>query len=108
MPHKITGFENRPVQVGTDRAVQRKGTDVAADAAAKPGIDSTESVHITGSAKQLAVLEQMLKEQPVVNEARVATLRAAIESGSYQVDASRVADKLLRMEELLTQAAPKN
>ena len=64
-------------------------------------------MHITGSAKQLAALEHELKDQPVVNDVRVAQLRAAIEGGTYIVDAARVADKLLLMEEQLTSAAPK-
>jgi negative regulator of flagellin synthesis FlgM len=106
VPHKIDGFENRPVQVGTDRAVQRKGLETEAEGAPKTSIGGADTVSITGSARQLAALEQALKEQPAVDEARVARLRAAIESGSYQVDASRIADKLLRLEEQLTKATP--
>ncbi len=106
MPHKINGFDSRPVQVGTG-SVQRKGNESATDASAKLKVAGADPVQITGSAKQLAALEQALKDQPVVDEARVAALRSAIESGTYQVDATRVADKLLRMEDQLASVLPK-
>ncbi len=107
MPHKIPGTESRPVQVGLDRSVQRKGTESATDSTAKVKLDGTDAVHITGSAKQLAALEHVLKDRPVVDDVRVAKLRAAIEGGTYIVDAARIADKLLLMEEQLTSAAPR-
>lgn len=101
MPHKI-GIESRPVQVGGERNVQRTGTKAVAESGGgKPGVASSDSVHITGSAKTLAALEQTLKDAPVVDESRVARLQAAIANGSYKVDAERVADKLLRFEEQL-------
>ncbi len=106
MPHNINGFESRPVQVGNG-SVQRKGNESATDATARTKVPGVDAVHITGSAKQLAALEQTLKEQSVVDEARVAALRSAIEGGTYQVDASRVADKLLRMEDQLYSVLPK-
>jgi negative regulator of flagellin synthesis FlgM len=106
VPHKINGFDSRPVQAGTS-AVQRKGNESATDATARTTVAGADPVQITGSAKQLAALEQALKDQPVVDEARVAALRSAIESGTYQVDAARVADKLLRMEDQLSSVLPK-
>lgn len=106
MSHKINGAESRPVQVGTG-AVQRKGSEMASDATARTQVGGADAVHITGSAKQLAALEQALKDQPVIDEARVAALRSAIEAGTYQVDAGRVADKLLRMEDQLSGVLPK-
>ena len=39
-----------------------------------------------------------MQATPVVNEARVAAVRLAVEEGRYEVVPERVADKLLRME----------
>lgn len=106
MPHKINGLESRPVQVGNDRSVQRKGGEPAAESLPKAQTGTGEGVHITGSAKQLAAIEQTLKGGPVIDEARVEKLRAAIDAGTYQVDAARVADKLLLLENQLATTLP--
>lgn len=103
--HKINGIESRQVQIGSDRPVQRKSSESATDATTKVQVGA-EAVHITGSAKQLASLEQTLKDLPVIDEARVANLRSAIESGTYVVDATRVAEKLLMLEGQLGSALP--
>lgn len=108
MSNKIQGLESRPVQVGTDRSVQRKG-DAGAEATVKveTGTGSGDGVHITGSARQLAAIEQTLKDLPVVDEARVEQLRSAIEAGTYKVDAARIADKMLLLEDQLGSALPR-
>lgn len=100
MTTKITGYTNRPVQVGTEKSVLRARdaatgrTDTAAPS--KPG-----PVNITDQARQLAALEQAVQSSPVVNEARIAAIRTAIDEGSYEVVPERIADKLLRMEQQL-------
>lgn len=96
MTTKITGYQNPAVQVGTDKTVSRArdGASSAAEVAGKPA----NPVQITDQARQLAALEQTVNSLPVVNEAKVAAIRSAIEDGSYQVVPERIADKLLRMD----------
>jgi|SRR3954471_14233614 negative regulator of flagellin synthesis FlgM len=101
---KISNYQNRPVQTGTDKSVSRTGSESSqapADAAAASG----SPVQITGQARQLASLEQAVQSLPVVNEARVAAIRDAIEDGRYQVNPERIADKLLRTEQDLSSVA---
>ena len=93
---KIDGLNNRPVQVGTDKAVSRT-RDGAAGSTESAG-KSANPVQITDQARKLAALEQTVNSVPVVNEAKVARIRQAIEDGSYQVVPERIADKLLRMD----------
>lgn len=100
MTTKIDGLQNRPVQVGTGRTVSS-----TSDATATPGksqVAASSPVRITDQARQLAALEQALNEVPVVNEARVDAIRAALAEGRYEVNPERIADKLLRTERELS------
>jgi negative regulator of flagellin synthesis FlgM len=97
---KIDGLQNRPVQLGTDKKVS--STSDATATPAKAQVAESSPVQITSQARQLAALEKAVNEVPVVNEARVAAIRSAIEQGQYEVNADRVADKLLRTERELS------
>ncbi len=103
MTTKITGYQNPAVQVGTDKTVSRArdGASSATEVAGKPA----NPVQITDQARQLASLEQTVNSLPIVNEAKVAAIRSAIEDGSYQVVPERIADKLLRMDRELGAAS---
>jgi negative regulator of flagellin synthesis FlgM len=98
---KIDGYQNRPVQIGTEKSVSRTrdGATSAAETAASG--KQSGAVQITGQARQLAALEQTVHALPVVNEARVAEVRQAIEEGRYHAAPERIADKLLRMNQEL-------
>jgi len=55
-------------------------------------------VQITGTARQLAELEQKVRDLPAVNAERVSQLRAAIEQGTYTVRPQHIADQLMSLE----------
>lgn len=100
MTIKITDYQNRPVQTGAEKPVSRAGDAVSASAPAAAA--SGSPVSITDQARRLASLEQAVHSLPVVNEARVAQIRQAIEEGRYQVQPERIAEKLLRAEQELS------
>jgi negative regulator of flagellin synthesis FlgM len=97
---KITGYQNRPLQLGIDKKVSR--SEEAAPNAVSTAVANSKAVNITDQAKQLASLEQVLQSLPAVDEARVAEIRSAIQDGRYQVNPERIADKLLRFEQELS------
>ena len=98
MTNKIGGYGNRPVHNGTGKSVSReRDAGTSASQSAEAGKAATP-VRITDQARQLAALERAVHDTPVVNEARVAAIRLAVEEGRYEVVPERVADKLLRME----------
>ncbi len=58
-----------------------------------------DRVSLTETASSLSTLIDTLAPIPVVDKARVDELKAALADGSFQVDATRVAEKLIRLEE---------
>lgn len=98
MSSKISGFDTRSGPVKAGRAVER-ARDAATDA--KSDGKASGGVHITGTARQLADLEQVVKDMPAVDEARVAAISTAIEQGTYKVVPQHIADQLLQIEQAL-------
>jgi negative regulator of flagellin synthesis FlgM len=99
--NKIGGYGNRPVHNGTGKTVSReRDAGAPASQSAEAGKAATP-VRITDQARQLAALERAVQDAPVVNDARVAAVRTAIEEGRYEVVPERIADRLLRMEQEL-------
>ena len=97
MVNKINGLEARPVRVSASNAVAKAGTESATTEHKAAGAAAVD-VQITGAARNLAALEQAMRDLPAVDEARVAAVRQRLDDGSYQVDPQRIADKLLRLE----------
>ena len=98
MTNKIGGYGNRPVQTGADKTVARERDAATSVSQSAQAGKAATPVRITDQARQLAALERAVQDTPVVNEARVAAIRLAVEEGRYEVVPERIADKLLRME----------
>ena len=98
MSSKINGFDTRTGPVGAGRAVERV-RDATTDA--RTADRESSGVHITGTAQQLVDLEQVVKDMPAVDEARVAAISLALETGSYRIQPEHIADQLLQIEQAL-------
>ena len=104
MSSKIGGVDSssQTAPIGAGRAMQRPqdaatgGTQSSSTSSA-----SDESVQITGAARQLATLEQAVRDAPDVNTARVAQISSALEQGTYKVDSQQIADRLLQSDKEL-------
>ena len=59
---------------------------------------AADTVTLTNSARSLQKLEEAVAKTPVVNPEKVAAVKSALNAGTYQVDAGRVAGKLLKFE----------
>jgi negative regulator of flagellin synthesis FlgM len=99
--NKITGY------AATEPLAPIKGSNTQGSAADKPQGDaaapaasaqSADHVTLTNSARYLQKIEEAVAKAPVVDTAKVASVKQAVQSGTYHVDAGRVADKLLQFE----------
>jgi negative regulator of flagellin synthesis FlgM len=101
---KIGGVDSssQTAAIGAGRAVQRP-QDAATGSAQSSGTSSgsDESVQITGAARQMATLEQAVRDAPEVNTARVAQLSTAIEQGTYTINSQHIADQLVQSDKEL-------
>lgn len=75
--------------------------DIAVYRLSQPEADA--NVKLSAEAQSLTQLETQLKAAPDVDSDKVNALRAAIADGSYQINAERVAEKLLNFEAQLDQ-----
>ena len=102
MSSKISGIDGAQItSVGAGRPVQRSQDAVSGGASGDTSNDGSQNVQITGTARQLADLEQKIRDLPAVNAERVSQLRTAIEQGTYTVRPQHIADQLMSLQRSL-------
>lgn len=85
--NRVEGTATAPAGKG-QRAASGEETGRAAD-----------TLQLSPEAQALQKLEEQVSTLPDVNNERVAQLREAIDQGGYQVNAERIADRMLSLEE---------
>lgn len=60
-----------------------------------------DSLKLTGEATSLQALQRELSTAPAIDNARVQSIRDALQAGTYQVNAEAIADGILSMEKQL-------
>lgn len=60
-----------------------------------------DRITLTNTASRLQDIEQKLSNSSSVDKARVAEVQSAISNGDYNVDADRIADKMLAFEDFM-------
>ena len=87
------------------RQIAGTGNEPADNPAAEKKSSESASGHdqlsLTDTARQLQALQDQVKDMPTVDSQRVDAIKAAIADGSYQVDANRIAEKMISMERSL-------
>ncbi len=103
MVRDIDGI-NGPQTNATQTGNSKKGKAVDADSsttsanAAQDADGSKDTVEISDQARVLKSLEVKIASIPDVNIDRVAEIKAAIESGEYNIDAGSIASKIILSE----------
>ncbi len=102
MTAKISGYSTpeplAPVKGSNSNGVVADKTQQSDASAATASAQTADTVKLTSSARSLQKIEEAVAKAPVVNTSKVAAIKQSIASGTYQIDAGRVADKLLQFE----------
>jgi negative regulator of flagellin synthesis FlgM len=104
VPDKISGYKaTQPLAPikgtkGNTPVADQSGSDTAAETVSTAAAQSADHVTLTDSARSLQKIEETIAKAPVVDTAKVAAIKQAVSSGTYQIDTGRVADKLLQFE----------
>jgi negative regulator of flagellin synthesis FlgM len=77
------------------------GGSAAPRAGERGRVASGDSVQLSGEAAGLASLERKMAESPGYDAAKVAAVRAMLDSGSYRVDPQEIAARLTQLERAL-------
>lgn len=100
MSTKIGGFDSSPVRISTGRTVKR--ADEATQSSQTGGADTpVAESHITDSARTLAALDKLVQDMPAIDQSRVESVQNSLANGTYQIDAERIADRLLQTEQTI-------
>jgi negative regulator of flagellin synthesis FlgM len=86
----------KPTGSGSNAVVA--GKSQGEESAAASTAQTADHVTLTDSARSLQKIEEAVAKTPVVNAAKVAAVKQAINSGTYKIDPAQVAGKLLKYE----------
>lgn len=104
MADKISGYNRNGVDIASTKSRAPVRNERAADSekaeagSRSEGAENSSQVRLTDTAANLKQIETRLAGLPDVDHKRVETLRQRIESGAYEVNAGRLADRLLAFE----------
>lgn len=104
MADKISGYGRNGVDIASARAREAArgeraaGSDKAKEGGRAEPSPAASSVQLTDTATNLKQVEARIRDLPDVDRKRVESVRQRIESGNYQVNAGRLADRLIAFE----------
>lgn len=104
MADKISGYGRNGVDITSTKSrtpvrnERAAGSDRAEAGSRSDGAETSGQVRLTDTAASLKQIETRLADLPDVDRKRVETLRQRIESGAYEINAGRLADRLLAFE----------
>ena len=101
MTIEINNITSTKAQRSTDDTKMNQSSDQPAAQQETGKSSATDTVSLSDNAVQLGKVEHSVATAPVIDTQRVEQLRQAIANGSYEVDAGKVADKLMQFESIL-------
>ena len=98
----ITNINSNRSHLSSNQASSVKSRNEANQSSDNDTSSSSEDrVTLTNTASRLQDIEQQLSSASSIDNARVAEVQSAISSGDYNVNADRIADKMLAFEDFM-------
>ena len=99
----ITNINSNRASLNSNQSSSVKSRNEATidDSAEKSSGGSGDRVTLTDTASRLKDIESQLNKTSSVDSTRVAEVQSAINNGDYNVDADRIADKMLAFEDFM-------
>lgn len=98
----ITNINSNRSQLSSNQSSSVKSRNEATQSSQGDTSTSTgDRVTLTDTASRLQNIEQELNNASSIDSARVAEVQSAISNGDYNVDADRIADKMLAFEDFM-------
>jgi negative regulator of flagellin synthesis FlgM len=102
VPNKISGYPAAaplvPVKPAGNGGTTTDKPAADAATAATTAAQTGDQVTLTDSARSLQKFEEAVAKAPVVNVAKIDAVKRAVQGGTYQIDAGRVAVKILQFD----------
>lgn len=96
-----SSFSQQAMSAREKVSTQRNNGGAAASTNAPAKSISKDTVELSDTVKVMQAADAKIANTPDINSERVASLKAAIDSGNYKVDAERVAGKMIDFDALL-------
>ena len=98
----ITNINSNRSQLSTNQSSSVKSRNEAKQSSQDDGSSSAgDRVTLTDTASRLQNIEQQLNSASSIDSSRVAEVQSAISNGDYDVNADRIADKMLAFEDFM-------
>jgi len=98
MANDITGIGSARTQQSGNRTAQRVDDANKSDSISTSSNSGSDKVSLTKTAARLKDIEQKLSDQSPVDSNRVNEMKTALANGNYNVDAEKVANKMMSFE----------
>ncbi len=90
------GLTNKPLEErGRTAGAGRVGDKAATSSGAEAAAAAADRVELSGKSREMAKAAEALAATPEVREQKVAEIRRRIDNHEYQVDADKVAQKMI-------------
>lgn len=103
MSIKIKGTSGKLNQTGSSKT-GGAGKSAKAPSVTSTGVSSDDRVDLTETASKLQQIEQALSNIPIIDDARVESVSQSINTGQYQIDNEKIAERIISSETTIKEA----